>query len=90
MLFPSHGIPRPHFSLSKRYPSRVTKTSSLFAGESHFVPLTICKDKPQKYLNIKMIPGENLTAYLSNLKLGKAIHKGTMRYHITPMNLTKF
>ena len=60
------------------------------AGESHFVPLTICKDKPPKYLNIKMIPGENLTAYLSNLKLGKAIHKGTMRYHITPMNLTKF
>ena len=54
------------------------------------VPHTICEDKLQMYLNIKSIPEEKLTEYLSGLIIERAIlrlHKGTMRSSFTPMDL---
>lgn len=94
MLFPSHGIPRPHSSLSKCYSSGVTKTSSFFGEEKSSEPRTLSKDELEMYFNIKIISGGKLTEYLSDLKLGKAIlriHKETVRYHFIPMDIiTKF
>lgn len=94
MLSPSHGIPRPHSSLSKCYSSGVTKTSSFFGEVNSSEPCILSKDKLEMYFNIKIISGEKITEYLSDLKLGKAIlriHKGTVRYHFIFMDIiTKF